>query len=327
MRYEPMKDYELDSIKRDLAKALSSGSSSSQSASDAKRNIESAVQDLKRALSSLERNTDSRIRELQSASSSRSSYSSYSSYESGIRDSRREADRAVSKIGDQLRDLPDGRGYSYSYSSRWDDSRKLEILVDALKKANSELQAAGRQIDKLSKENDELKRKVGGFGSDMAKVAAGAALATATRQQEIQTVRRDSEYAIAKLKRDYEREIKALKQDISLKASENAALAARIAARDKLDDDNWEPTDTGLTIAEDYAVLWNDVLDDDIIELREVRHIQKWLAKNKLLTPEAAELARRCETIIARGDVVDADAQYLYDCSFRLLSSLGAKLG
>ena len=323
MRYEPIRDYELESIKREIAKALSSGSSSSQSASDAKRNIESAIQDLKRALSSLERNTDSRIRELQSTSSSRSSYSSY---ESGIRDGRREADRAVSKIGDQLRNLSDGRGYGYGYSSGGDASRKLDTLINALKKANSELQAASRQIDELSKENKELKRKVGGLGSDMVKVAAGAALATASRQQEIQEVRRDRERAIARLKRDYEHEIKALQQDISLKASENAALAAKIAARDNLDEDNWEPIETGLTIAEDYAVLWNDVLEDDVIELREVRHIQKWLTKNKLEAPEAAELKQCCETIIARGEVLDTDVQRLYDCSFRLLGSLGAKL-
>lgn len=323
MRYEPMREYELESIKCELVKALSSGSSSSQSASDAKRNIESAVQDLKRALSSLERNTDSRVRELQSGSSSRSSYSSY---ESGIRDGRREADRAVSKISDQLRKLPDGRGCNYGYSSGGDASRKIDTLVDALRKANSELQAAGRQIDKLSKENAELKRKVGGLGSDMAKVAAGAVLATVSRQQEIQDVRRDSEHAIAKLKRDYEREIKALKKDISLKARENAALAAKSAARDNLDDDNWEPAETGLTIAEDYAVLWNDVLEDDVIELREVRHIQKWLTKNRLEMPEATALEQCCETIIARGVVLDADAQCLYDCSFRFLSSLGAKL-
>lgn len=303
MKYEPMRDYEIDSLKSEIAESLSSGNSSSKTASEVKRQIDSAIQDLNRALSSLERNTDSRIQELkQSASSSRSSYS-YSSYESGIRDARREVSRAVSKITDQLRNLPEGGGCSYGFSSRDEASRKLDKLVETLKKTSSELRSAYRHIDEMT--------KVNGFSS----------------QEEIRRAQRDREKIVAKLKQDYEREIRILRQELSLKASENAALAAKIAARDKLDDDNWEPTEMGLTIVEDYAVLWNDILEDDIIELREVRHIQKWLAKNKLETPEAQALANWCEMVIARGEVLDTDAKCLYDCSFDLLNSLGAKLG
>lgn len=238
MRYEPMREYELESIKREIEKALSSGSSSSQSASDAKRNIESAVQDLKRALSSLERNTDSRIRELQSASSSRSSYSSY---ESGIRDGRREADRAVSKIGDQLRNLSDGRGYSYGYSSGGGAGRKLDTLVDALKKANSELQTAGCQIDKLSKENDALRRKAGGLGSDMAKVAAGAAMASAKQaNSELQAASRQIDM-LTNENNALKRKVKELGSDIEKMSARTASSSAswqqemRSARRDKMD--------------------------------------------------------------------------------------------
>lgn len=326
MRYEIMKDYEVDALKRDISKSLTSGDSSSRSGSDARRNIESAVQELQRALSSLERSTDSRIRELQQAASSSSRGSSgYSSYESGIRDARREANRAISKIEEQLRGRPDNRSCGYSYSGG-DASRKLDKLVDALKKANSELRSTTRNIDDLASENKGLKRKIGGLGSDVAKIAADAAMANATSQEEIRQVQRDNELIIADLKRHYEREIRMLQKAVSQKTSENAALSAKIAARGGLDDDNWEPAETGLTIAEDYAILWNDILEDAIIELREVRHIQKWLIKNKLETEDAFELARCCESIIARGEVLGSDAQRLYDCSFKLLGSLGAKL-
>ena len=327
MKYRPMQDYELDTLKREISKSLSSRNSSSNTVSDASRRMESALQDLRRALSSLERNTDSRIRELQQkASAASKSFSSYSSYESGIRADRSEVDRAVSKISDLLRAISGNSGYGYSSYSDGDAARKLDTLVEALKEANSELQAGNRQIDQLDKENKELRRENGCLGSDVAKMTAGAALAAAAGQQEKRRVHRNAEQMIARLKQDYEKEIRTLRESLSLEASENAALAAALAARNNLDDDNWEPMSPGLSIAEDYAILWNGILEDDVIDLREVRHIQKWLAKNKLEVQGAFELAQCCESIIARGEVLGSDFQHLYDYSFILLSSLGAKV-
>lgn len=320
MRYQPMKDYEIDSIKRDISKSISSNDSSS----DVKQHIESAIQELKRALSSLERNTDNRIRELEkNVSSSRNSYS-YSSYSSGIRDDRRNIDNAITKISTQLNKLSGGR--SFGYSSNYDTERKLNTLVEALKKANSELQSANRNIDTSSKENQELRRKVGGIESDIAKMAAAAAMASAVNREELNQAQYNAKEIIAQLKSEYEGEIRTLRESLSEKVAENNILSAKIASIERLDADNWMPQNSNISPAESYAILWNDILNDDVIELREIRHIQKWLNNNKLDTPESIALSFCCEVIIDRGKVLPDDAQTLYDCSFRLLKSLGAKL-
>ena len=241
MRYEIMKDYEVESLKREISKSLSSGDSSAKSVSDARRHIESAVQELRRALSSLERNTDSRIRELQqSASSSSRSFSSYSSYESGIRNARREADRAVSEMTNQLRNLPENRSYGYGYSSS-DADRKLDKLVEALKKANAELLSTNRRVDDLANEKGlaekkalEKERKLQSELQEANRKADRAnaeAMAVAAEMSEstINAANVDSDTIISRLKKSYEVKILLLQKELASKKHENSLLLNRLS--------------------------------------------------------------------------------------------------
>ncbi len=355
------KDYELSSLCREIKTEIESLTKPSSTSSTPTRwEIDSMVRDLKSAQSGLDRAIDDKVKEVQrNAGKSGSSYG-YSSADSGIRDAKSKIERGASKIAETLHKLTDSRpqygsdtkvqnvmlkiksvteGYAELLKKcellekeRASFDRKYRELEDKLRSKEQKLNEAERLRRECEKKNrsqeqtlrdqekgwreqeKKLRAEIADAREKLATAglfaAAAAPIASVNADARVSAIRRACEQRIAELKESYDQEIRALRQELDTKIMADASSGS-----------------PGERDASDYARLWNEILEDDIIEISEVQEIKDWLSEHPRVAPEFASFYTLCESILSKGEVSPDDAQALYDCSFALLKIMGAHLG
>ena len=350
--------YELSSMKRDVQSSMSDAG---KTLSSLKRDFDYQLRDLKSAIDSLIRANEDKVKDIQRNSGKSSGYSSYSSADSSIRNAKQSIDRQISKI-DGMFDKISGI-VSRLVSASSDADRKLESLITSyndlqaklsdtekrlatadkqtseLSRARSDtdrklkdlkgklfdtekrLATADKQTSELSREKERIERKARNTEQRLQEEAQSA-MRRANATIAAAAVAAAANYQATSSDEDVEQRVSALKQSYE---SEIAQLRAVLSAKSDVSNGKTEP-EAPLSPAEEYARLWNVILEDDKIEVSEVSAIAKWLDRHPSESPEFADLRSWCDMICARREVLPEDAQALYDCSFRLLKSLGAKI-
>lgn len=237
-----------------------------------------------------------------------------------------------------------------------DTSKKLETASRQSDVLSKEKDAAARQARdnerRLRSEVEAANRKATIASAAAAAAAAGASTASLEVEsvgRKLQSQQLEWERKISEMKAYYEGEIADLKDmvpsvdakqpinsgsqldQIAIQIEETLARFEAIASDDEIceKDDAVVQTLTPeqmSVLASDYAILWNGILDDDIIEMSEVERIKDWCRKFVLHLPEGSGLFQVASKIVSRGQVEPIDAQSLYDRSFMLLKALGAEL-
>ena len=262
--------------------------------------------------------------------------------------------RDVSRKVDVLADAYESAVRQLAETSR--ELKSASQKSDNLSREKSAAERLARDNERrLRSEVEEARRKAVAAGAAAAvAVAAAAAHSDEAENAEdrLAAQRREWERKVSEMRNFYEGEIASLKEMISKEENTRQPdegspdTPDQVGVKEELEsmrvegisgeDDLTGACERGeapqLTLAQmsllasDYAVLWNEILDDDIIELREVEEISSWCVRHGMHMPEGRGLQELAQEIFHRGEVDPMDAQCLYDRSFMLLKALGAKL-
>lgn len=324
MSDKPLSDFQFSCLKMDGSKDIRDLSRFFEDISSFMRNATSSMREIESYRSALDRAVDEKVREVQRNAGKTNPYSSfsYSGPDYQIREAKAKLERCLSTLSREISQL--AQRYDCAKSAERGLGEKFQKIMDSYKNIADAYEKLGQ------------------------KQSAGASAMTAIRSEvnasadrRVDEMRRAFEKQISDLKRTYEQEIIALKEVVKKEPSserrkprKTASLRPEEAVKKEPSSEDVRVTDSDEQMtkpikhasANEYAELWNKILDDDVVEMREVQEIKNWIENNSCPAPEFAELGAWCDSILARGEILPNDVRLLYDCSFRLLKALGAKI-
>ncbi len=360
MLYRMLSEFEFSSLKRGSEKDVRDVSNLFNGINLFVRNATSIIRELNSSQASLSRAVDERVRELQRNTGRSSGYSSsYSSSDSKIRESNRNIERCISQLSSAVSQIV--HLCDVARRSETDFENKFSVLMDAylnlvrqLNEANKECERTRQKLKEADRQNGDLRANLENLtreknDADRRSFAKeqkmrseikeanrkAAMIGTVAVAEAVSAMQSQNEFAARKLeaeRRDCERQVLALKQAYEQEISTLKETIKQNSVKDSLTDSGLEDSveresiDEVNIYADEYAALWNKILDDNIVEISEVQEIRNWIECNSCDVPEFMELSALCDSILARKAVVPDDVQSLYDCSFRFLKALGVRV-
>ncbi len=217
--YGVLDNHSLSTATRDVERSLGDILKVCEKLDSYKRDLDGRLREVGSALSSLERATDERVREVQRNAGKASGYGGYSSFDSNIRSERRKIDGLLDKINYASRGLDDLRRSVKSASgdilSRFEKLQESHrALSTELDKVTGEAETVNRRLATTSRELDAVVRK---------------------REQDKRECRAEMA-ALKKANQDNERKLLSRIEDVQRNCSIAAAVTAFTAAVDESDD-------------------------------------------------------------------------------------------